>query len=107
MKGIEFLKVGNLLDHYQLHQERNSNSTIWSFIQEHYFEKSTDYESEHQEMPFKTNSIGLASVFLLEKSEIKIEMSHFSEAELLQKPSSYIGNYNFHKVYSIWNPPRA
>jgi hypothetical protein len=107
MKGIEFVKVGNLINHYQLHQERNQNSTIWSFIKEHYFEKCSDYEVEHQEMPFKMNSTGFASFFLYVKSEIKIEISHFSLSELLQKPSSYISNYNFHKVHSIWNPPRV
>lgn len=107
MKGIEFIKVGNLLDHYHLHQERNQNSTIWSFIQEHYFQKCTDYEAEHQEMPFKMNSTIFASLFLYAKSEIIIELSHFSLTETLQKPYSHISNYNFHKVYSIWNPPRV
>ncbi len=107
MKGIEFFKVGNLLDHYQLHQERNAQSTIWNFIQEHYFEKTANHETEHQEMPFKMNSTGFASVFVHEKSEFKVEISHFSETESLQKPYSCISNYNFHKINSIWNPPRV
>ena len=106
MKGIEFLKTGNLLEHYQQHQERNNGSSWFDFISEHYFATSVDYDKEHQEMPFKHNCSSINSVFVDTEIVITFESSVFVEEKNIQKPSVVQSNYRFSSIYSIWNPPR-
>jgi hypothetical protein len=106
MKGIEFLKIGKLLEHYHQHLERNNNSSWIDFISEHYFATSVDYEKEHQEMPFKHNSISINSVFIENESLLSFESDTFHEEKALQKPIAVESNYHFSSIYSFWHPPR-
>lgn len=106
MKGVELLKIGNLIEHYQQHHERNNGSSWLGFIAEHYFAVSVDYEKEHQEMPFKHNSISINSVFIENESLLSFESDTFHEEKALQKPIAVESNYHFSSIYSFWHPPR-
>ncbi len=106
MKGIEFLKMGNLLEHYYQHLERNDNSSWIDFISEHYFATSVDYDKEHQEMPFKHSANAAPTVFVELKSAISFVKEPFLEEKIVQKPISVESRYYYNSIYSIWNPPR-
>jgi hypothetical protein len=106
MKGVELLKIGNLIEHYQQHLERNDGSSWLDFITEHYFADSIDYEKEHQEMPFKHNSISINSVFIENESLLSFESDTFHEEKTVQKPITVESNYHLSSIYSIWHPPR-
>jgi hypothetical protein len=51
MQGAQFLNLSNFIDHYQEHLERNENSNLISFIQEHYFKLKIKrlYLKEHMD----------------------------------------------------------
>lgn len=106
MKGFELLKIGNLIEHYELHKERSPDSTLLGFIKEHYFNADIENEKEHQEMPFKLNTNFVASLFIENKAQIIFEDSPFTEIPSIQKPISKELYYSFSSDYCIWNPPR-
>ena len=106
MKGVELLKIGHLMDHYELHQERNSDATLLSFIKEHYFNSSIDFEKEHQEMPFKVSTSFLISMFIENKETIQFHLFSLSENNRSSQPLGFQSSYFFNTSYSIWNPPR-
>lgn len=106
MKGVELLKVGNLVEHYQLHQSRNQESSLLSFIQEHYFNSSIDYEKEHQEMPFKLAGSFVISLFIDNRENFNIDLFSFNEEVRSNQPIEIQDSYFFNSHFSIWNPPR-
>ena len=106
MKGVELLKIGHLMDHYELHQERNSDATLLSFIKEHYFNSSIDFEKEHQEMPFKVGYSLLISLFIENKVNLQIDLDSFFEDLGSVETFAIQTTYFFNSLYSIWNPPR-
>jgi hypothetical protein len=106
MKGVELLKVGNLVEHYQLHQSRNQESSLLSFIQEHYFNSSIDYEKEHQEMPFKLAGSFVISLFIDNRENLNIDLFSFNEEVRSNQPIDIQDSYFFNSHFSIWNPPR-
>ena len=106
MKGGELLKVGNLVEHYQLHKARNQESSLLSFIQEHYFNSSVDYEKEHQEMPFKVAGSFVISLFIDNRENFDIDLFSFIEEVSSNQPIGFQDTYFFNSPFSIWNPPR-
>ncbi len=107
MKGVELLKAGNLIEHYELHKARNSESTLLNFIQEHYFNSSVDYEKEHQEMPFKIASSCIISLFIENKDSFHIDLFTYTEDFRSNQPIHIQDSYFFNSHFSIWNPPRV
>ncbi len=106
MKGVELLKIGHLLEHYELHQERNPESNLVRFIQEHYFSTTINYEEEHQEMPFKVGYSLLISLFIENKVNLQIDLDSFFEDLGSVETFAIQTTYFFNSLYSIWNPPR-
>ena len=106
MKGIELLKAGNFVEHYELHKERNPESTLLSFIQEHYFNSSIDYEKEHQEMPFKVAGTFLISLFIENNENFLIEFCQSFDEIKSNQPIDFQSSYFFNSHFTIWNPPR-
>ena len=106
MKGLELLKVGNLVEHYELHKERKPESTLLSFIQEHYFNSSIDYEKEHQEMPFKVAGTFLISLFIENNENFLIEFCQSFDEIKSSQPIDFQSSYFFNSHFTIWNPPR-
>jgi hypothetical protein len=106
MKGLELLKVGNLVEHFELHKDRNPESTLLSFIHEHYFNSSIDYEKEHQEMPFKVSGTFLISLFVKNNENFHIEFPQFFDEIKSNQSSDFQSSYFFNSHFTIWNPPR-
>ena len=106
MKGLEFLKVGNLVEHYEIHKVRNPESTLLAFIQEHYFNASVDYEKEHQEMPFKVSGSFVISLFIENYQNFQIQLNDSFEDLASNQPTDFQSTYFYNSNFSIWNPPR-
>ncbi len=107
MQGAQFLNLNNFINHYQEHLERNENSDLISFVQEHYFNRLTEFEKDHKHLPLKVNIQVATGVLNCEKFDLKLvteEILVISESSIKnQSKQSSFYNKNFH---SIWQPPQ-
>jgi hypothetical protein len=106
-QGIQFLKSEQLIAHYQEHILRVPNAGLFSFIQEHYFDRQTAQKEGHQNLPFKVN-VGAQSIqlhldeFKTPYYEIVSFIAHDFHEKNEVKPSQVATNDLFH----IWQPPQ-
>jgi len=107
MQGAQFLNLSNFIEHFQDHLSRNENSDLLSFVQEHYFNKLTEFEKDHKHLPLKAKIQVATGVMNFEKFDLKLVtevMPYFKElAPRNESKNSTYYNKNFH---SIWQPPQ-
>jgi len=107
MQGAQFLNLNNFIDHYQEHLERNENSNLISFIQEHYFNRLTEFEKDHKHLPLKVNIQLATGVMNCEKFDLKLVTEYFpsyiESSSMNESKHCSFYNKNFH---SIWQPPQ-
>jgi hypothetical protein len=106
-QGIQLLNAKAFIEHYQDYQVESKEGTLFSFIQEHYFNQLADFDKEHEGLPLKT-TVQVAAVYFTEKFETPIPVVHVP-VEFVRdmnrnntRMSSFISN-DFH---SIWHPPQ-
>ncbi len=106
MQGGQFLKLNELVEHYEVHQEGNKPfSSFLSFVKDHYFNNATSSEDENN-MPFKSTVVTVTALAHIQ-SEIYIpQFQHFIETFEIPahfgEPSDKIVAVSL----SIWNPPK-
>jgi hypothetical protein len=106
-QGIQLLNASAFIEHFQEYQAETKEATLSSFIQEHYFNKFTDFDKEHKELPLKT-TVQVAAIYFTEKFETPTPVVHVPVEFVSDinhnnsKMSSFIPN-DFH---SIWQPPQ-
>ena len=106
-QGIQLLNVSAFMEHYQEYQAESKDGDVISFIKEHYFNKFTDFDKDHEKLPLKT-TVQVATVYFTEEfqeptpvvnSNVELcNQAHKNNSKLI----SFIGN-DFH---SIWQPPQ-
>jgi hypothetical protein len=105
MKGGEYFKVIDLVDHYNTHQSSSYVYTdFMSFLNDHYLKKS-HHEREHEDLPFKSQSIqSVVFACFLNTTFIPVlkEYIEFTSSVPSCFTEEFISIYNC----SIWNPPQ-
>ena len=105
MKGGEYFKVIDLVDHYMTHQSGTYGySDFLSFLNDHYQNKS-HHEKEHKDLPFKSQSLQVVVVacfFDISLSPVIKEPLEFSTITPISFTEEFISLFNG----SIWNPPQ-
>ena len=107
MQGIQFFNLTNFIDHYQEHLARNENSDLLSFVQEHYFNRLTEFEEDHRHLPLKVKIQVATGVMNFEKFDLSpitevVPVIIESSSKIASKKRSF---YN-KNVHSIWQPPQ-
>ncbi len=106
-QGVQLLNASAFLEHYQDYQAKSNEGTIFTFIQEHYFNKVQDFDKEHEKLPFKS-TVQVAAVYFTEKFEVPTPVVQMNEELMIGgnrnngKLDAFISN-DFH---SIWQPPQ-
>ena len=106
MQGGQFLKLNELVEHYEAHQKSNQPFTSFlSFVKEHYFNNSRSSRDE-QNMPFKSTVV---TVSVLAHIQVEISIPLFQQSfepteipATFGEPSGIIQKVSL----SIWNPPK-
>lgn len=106
MQGGQFLKLNELVEHYEEHQEGNKPFTsFFSFVKEHYFNNAIS-SGDEQNMPFKSTVV---TVTVLAHIQSEIHIPTFQQLvetieipSLFGEPSDKIVSVSL----SIWNPPK-
>jgi hypothetical protein len=106
MQGGQFLKLNELVEHYEVHQNSNQPFTSFlSFVKEHYFNNSSSSKDE-QNMPFKSTVV---TVSVLAHIQVEISIPKFQQSfepteipATFGEPSGVIQSVSL----SIWNPPK-
>lgn len=107
MQGFQFLNISSFVEHYEQHLDRNPESTLLSFVKEHYFSQLTEFEKEHDNLPLKTAVAHSIVVFTCEINNLRIFPTE--EVQLStkkQKFSTYKEGYFFNRNHSVWHPPK-
>lgn len=107
MQGFQFLNISSFVEHYEQHLDRNPESTLLSFVKEHYFSQLTEFEEEHDNLPLKTAVAHSIVVFTCEINNLRIFPTE--EVQLStkkQKFSTYKEGYFFNRNHSVWHPPK-
>ncbi len=106
MQGGQFLKLNELVEHYEAHQEGHKPfSSFLSFVKDHYFNNSTSSEDENN-MPFKSTVLTVTTLAQVQseisipKFQLPIETIDISL--LFGEPSDKIISVSL----SIWHPPK-
>jgi hypothetical protein len=106
-QGVQLLNASAFIEHYQEYQAETKDATLFSFIQEHYFNEFTEFDKEHEGLPLKS-TVQVSAIYFSEKFEAPIPVVQ-SNLELIpnmnrnnSKSVSLISN-DFH---SIWHPPQ-
>jgi hypothetical protein len=107
MQGVQFFNLTNFIDHYQEHLARNENSDLLSFVQEHYFNRLTEFEEDHRHLPLKVKIQVATGVMNFEKFDLSpitevVPVIIESSSKIASKKRSF---YN-KNVHSIWQPPQ-
>ena len=107
MQGVQFFNLTNFIDHYQEHLARNENSDLLSFVQEHYFNRLTEFEEDHRHLPLKVKIQVATGVMNFEKFDLSpitevVPVIIESTSKIASKKRSF---YN-KNVHSIWQPPQ-
>jgi hypothetical protein len=106
MQGGQFLKLNELVEHYEAHQKSNQPFTSFlSFVKEHYFNNARS-SSDEQNMPFKSTVV---TVSVLAHIQVEISIPQFQQSfepteipATFGEPSGVIQKVSL----SIWNPPK-
>ncbi len=108
LQGVQLLNLSNFIEHYEQHTERNPESTLLSFIKEHYFSNVTEFEKEHQHLPLKTNlTVSNVSLVCDFPQFTWIKFSDVPSFELQQKLNiRYLFGYVHERNQAIWHPPQ-
>lgn len=105
MKGGEYFKVIDLVDHYITHQSGTYGySDFLAFLNDHYLNKS-HHEKEHKDLPFKSQSLQtvvVACFFETSLSPVIKEQLEFSIITPVSFSEEFISLFSG----SIWNPPQ-
>lgn len=107
MQGAQFLKVGEMIEHYEEdYQDKGlSIASFIDFLEEHYTKQLDLNQDDHKELPFKSVT---PSFIQLCMNEIKIQaiiienQFEFKEKTYFSEPSFKVNQ----GLYTIWNPPR-
>jgi hypothetical protein len=105
LKGGEYFKIYELVEHYVSHQTGEKNYTDFiSFINDHY-SKNDHHEKEHHELPFKNHTINTVVLAHYAFTPISIP---FSALTISERTASYFYQNSFYSKDrgSIWNPPQ-
>jgi hypothetical protein len=106
-QGVQLLNASAFIEHYQEYQAESKDATLFSFIQEHYFNEFTEFDKEHEGLPLKT-TVQVAAIYFSEKFEAPIPVVQSNDEFITDvnrnnsKAVSFISN-DFH---SIWHPPQ-
>ncbi|WP_124642732.1 hypothetical protein [Amniculibacterium aquaticum] len=106
----QLLKIPNLIEHYFTHSQKDSSTTIFSFLKMHYLEdhgKDADYK-EDMKLPFKTHdnqchAISSSTTTPPKSFEFSFE-NHFY-AESTKSNFGYIESITSQKIHSVFRPP--
>jgi hypothetical protein len=103
----EVLRLPLLWDHFTLHQNLNTDLTMWEFLEEHYTHSESQDSNHTQDhnLPFKMHDCASVLKFPEQPKPLDClsplylpEYKQVSPAVVLNFPSGYTG--------SIWQPPQ-
>jgi hypothetical protein len=105
LQGAQFFKLGQVIEHYQVHQSSNEHfQSFIDFLSDHYF-KNRETHSNEQELPFKSVVSGPV-VIAHQKIEVKpitiIWPTDFQNKPIIHPQMTYART----RISTIWNPPQ-
>ena len=105
MQGAQLFKIGEVVEHYHIHQRSNENFVSFvDFIVDHYF-KNRETNKNEQELPFK--SVVAAPVLIAFEKIDLISVTMHQWVEPITKPNVYqLIKPTQSRLVSIWNPPK-
>lgn len=106
-QGVQLLNASAFIEHYQDYQAESKNATLFSFIQEHYFNEFTEFDKEHEGLPLKT-AVQVASIYYTEKFEVPtpVVQTHVEVITCVNRNNSKADSFISNDFHSIWHPPQ-
>jgi hypothetical protein len=107
MQGVQLVKLPNLLGHVEEHFGTNWSITeLRSFVFEHYFSKDLPADSEHQNLPFKTQHISVSLMIQPLDADLTLQCNETIEDFSQSKPVVREDQSLLSRPASIWIPPQ-
>lgn len=106
MDTHEFSEISELIEHYNEHQERQTEGEISfvKFIAMHYFDAGHDQSEDHSHLPFKHQHHGCVGTFF---SVIpSFSFSFNTDCLVIKKISCTTQLISFYQSV-IWQPPKV
>jgi len=106
-QGVQLLNASAFIEHYEDHQSESKDASIFSFIQEHYFNKIHHFDKEHEKLPLKT-TVQVAAIYFAESFEHPIPVVHSNEDfyGVRKHHCSRLISFISNDFQSIWHPPQ-
>lgn len=104
----ELFKIPLLFYHFQEHQAKNKELTIFSFLHEHYsgeIPTDTDWQKDSK-LPFKTCQNDVSCIQWIETPTMAFQPAYISLSEKSDRYVTHTPHYASAQLNAIWHPPQ-